>query len=1203
MQSRETQRPAPSENLRSPLAPQASINRNPLQEIRDRQRSLAGTRDTDGDRRPAFERALPGARPPLEPRRPAPRPRMAEQAPGPMAGSPYKPANPPLHDVVEAVTALRKEIRQDIAEEIAREMRGLRSEIGGLRTAPGRQEIDDDVRADLARLANGIDALGHQGGPAANALRAEYEHLLAAVDGLAREETVRRLDSRWDGLEERILDLDTHALREELVGLAYRIDDIKGQLGAMSDSPAIRALEQKLVAVATAMEQLGSRMRPNDEALNEQFAVLDDRLDEISRAIAASGRAASAPTIDQAVLERLENRLGSLAQQIDAMAVGSRPDATRLLSERIEGLSERVEQLADDQVLRLEERLQQLSQMLVSAPRAQDPDLVDFLGEIAEKVDRLGQGIAGHDLAERLDRLTQQIEDIDHYRAQGQSASEPAAFERIEDRLSGIAARLDEAARAPAGDSAALQNLEAQIAHLSTLISQPGRQASANSDEMDSRVSQIESYLATNDEYILEAARQAAEAVLENFSRQGHGPAAAVDVSAVAALADDLRHLEALTRSSEERSQHTLNALHSTLVQIAERLDTMEDRVAQPLHRQPEMGHWDRQPEAMDSTPFAAPEMPREVERLHADLLNALSSSTSDAASAAARPPVFDEEAAATDAMLDEDVISPEAPERAADPAAREKGGLLNQIARRLRPGPKPAAATSGRTVVDPTPSLAPVDVLPAEEYNEPLEPGSGAPDVRKILERVRASQAAASGRGPVTETDRADFIAAARRAAKAAAMETDPATGGLDDIPSSGKANTGKSAGSALARHRRPIMMAVGAVLLVLMTVPLVKTLTGSSEVLPPPVPMEAPAADAAPAEANVMAETTAVAEAGTELDVAAAAPAGDPPAVSPQDDTLERVPSIAPAQQEATAPEAAAPVAVEDAAPRIVVPASIGPKALTDAAEAGDPLALFEIGVRYTDGRGVAADPSEAANWYKLAADRGFAPAQYRLANLFEKGTGVTRDMDKAISYYRQAADAGNASAMHNLAVLHASGAAGEPDYATAVEWFRKAADLGVSDSQFNLAILYARGNGTAQDLVQSYKWFAISAKGGDQDAAEKRDEVAKAMRQDQVQAGRVAADSWKPQPLKPEANEVNLPDGWTGEAPLTTGSVDLEKAILNIQAILNKNGFDAGAPDGRMGPKTIEALKAFQASIGHEPTGKVNDALVRELLKRNA
>src|SRR3546814_2808037 len=95
-----------------------------------------------------------------------------------------------------------------------------------------------------------------------------------------------------------------------------------------------------------------------------------------------------------------------------------------------------------------------------------------------------------------------------------------------------------------------------------------------------------------------------------------------------------------------------------------------------------------------------------------------------------------------------------------------------------------------------------------------------------------------------------------------------------------------------------------------------------------------------------------------------------------------------------------------------------------------------------------------------------------------------------------------------MHNLAVLYASGNGGEPDYAAAVEWFRKAAELDISDSQFNLAILYARGNGVQQDLEASDKWFAIAARDGDQDAAQKRDEVAKAMHPDQREAASATA-----------------------------------------------------------------------------------------------
>src|SRR5690606_35724842 len=128
------------------------------------------------------------------------------------------------------------------------------------------------------------------------------------------------------------------------------------------------------------------------------------------------------------------------------------------------------------------------------------------------------------------------------------------------------------------------------------------------------------------------------------------------------------------------------------------------------------------------------------------------------------------------------------------------------------------------RRQIDPTPSIDPVDELAPEEANQLLEPGSGVPDVRRILERVRAGQAN-GGRGAATsEAEKADFIAAARRAARMAAEETDSIS---RVAPEKKGAKAEKPAsGSAFSRHRRPILMAVGAVLLAIMSYPLVSTL-----------------------------------------------------------------------------------------------------------------------------------------------------------------------------------------------------------------------------------------------------------------------------------------------------------------------------------------------------------------------------------------
>ena len=187
-----------------------------------------------------------------------------------------------------------------------------------------------------------------------------------------------------------------------------------------------------------------------------------------------------------------------------------------------------------------------------------------------------------------------------------------------------------------------------------------------------------------------------------------------------------------------------------------------------------------------------------------------------------------------------------------------------------------------------------------------------------------------------------------------------------------------------------------------------------------------------------------------------------------------------------------------------------------------------------------------------------------------------------------------------MHNLAVLFAMAADGVTDNDSAARWFQAAADLGVKDSQFNLGILAAKGVGMKQDLEEAYKWFALVAKTGDKDAAAKRDEIADALKPEQLARAKAAAELWKAKPVNAAANSVDIPDAWQ-DAPTTTASVDMKKAVQNIQRILNKNGYTAGSADGVMGGKTKEAIMAFQSDNDMKPTGEVDEKLVQALLAR--
>lgn len=1189
---------------------------DPLAEIRQRQRALEENR-ARGNQRSLYSRSDEApVRAPL--RQPPssyaePQPAYAARAKAPET----RPARTGL-DFTEALNSLKRELKQDIGESLSREISGLRNEMRSIRQLAEEKRPQDDMRQDIARLAESIQRLEGIKAPGTDGLRQDFNELRSLMDGLAREDSVRRMERRWEDVEGRLDGLDTGAMRDEIIRIADRLDDIRSQLGGMGDTRTIRALEDKLVTVASALEHIGAHFDPSERLLMEQFSSLDMRLDEITRAIAAGGRN-SGPGNDPATFHRLEERLSGLARQIESLAERRMPqqDASIEMAERLELLTARIEQLSAEQsATRLEERLEQLSYMLENVQRpAPAPELTGYLADISRKIDALDGGAVSDRLANRLEILARRIEDLNA--PQPVAVIDDSALRNLEHRLNAVVDRLEETgSAAPVGESASLKGLEDQIAHLSALISQP----SPTNPEVSGRISALEDYVATSDEYIIEAARQAAETVMSNFAQRfpAGSPAASADISALSALSDHLKQLEDYTRHSEERTHRTFEALHDTLVQIAGRLDDLQHSVPQapsaPLFAQEPIAQASA-PRAPEAATYAhhAPRMTAEpvadaAHPIDQELLQA----ADDFAQTMTALPVID--------------------------AAREKKvakpSLLAGLSKKLMPGKKAQKGTTEpRQALAPSPSIDPVDVLPADDANELLEPGSGAPDVRKILERVRASQQSAkSGNASAADTgDRTDYIAAARRAAQAAAMEMDraqKATPAGNKTMAGVKAKAKSGEPSLFARYRRPILMAVGAVLLVAMAMPLVNTLTRSEApaVIEEAAPEEtsealdqAPAAEtdmattlenqaAEPVQGAGLVETEAPAETPDNL-AAAQAPsapvqAGDTASVS----ALMAPAETAPAQTLETPANGSEPNVVvaqeitpEAPAAEIVVPAEITPPSLSIAAKNGDPLALFEIGARYTEGRGVPNDFAEAAKWYRLSADRGFAVAQYRLANFLEKGTGVAPDIAEAKRYYEMAANAGNASAMHNLAVIYASGKDGAQDYAKAVEWFTKASEYGVSDSQFNLAILSARGNGTAQDLIASYKWFAIAAKGGDTDAAQKRDEVANALKPEQLERARTEVDVWQPKEMNPDANSANTPDEWAGKG-LKTASVDMKKAIRNIQAILNKNGFDAGTPDGVMGAKTVAAIKAFQTSIGEQPTGQVTDKLVTELLARN-
>jgi localization factor PodJL len=494
---------------------------------------------------------------------------------------------------------------------------------------------------------------------------------------------------------------------------------------------------------------------------------------------------------------------------------------------------------------------------------------------------------------------------------------------------------------------------------------------------------------------------------------------------------------------------------------------------------------------------------------------------------------------------------------------------------------------------------------------------GAATPDLAALRE-LAASSADTERRS----TDRrADFIAAARRAAYAAVAEAGAAE---DAMPEPKQEGAFARIGQAIRNRRKPLLLAAAAIVIAIGAIHLFGGRSGDGAnlarlILPTP-PAVAAGDEAAGARAAPAKPALAAANPIPALDQAAlvAPPADARTAMALAAESVGGRFGDAFAAAASAVPSKAAGASAADAGPAsptllataaeapdaaaTSTPPPIGSDKLRAAAAASDPAALFEVGTRFAEGRGVAQSLASAAEWYERAAKAGLAVAQYRLGSLYERGQGVGKDLGKAVEWYQRAADQGNVGAMHNLAVLMSEGVDGAPDHEKALEWFLAAGSYGLKDSQYNLGVIYARGLGPGQDLVESYKWFAVAAAQGDTDAAGRRDEVAALLDADQLAKARALVQAWRAKPPLPEANSVKVPDGgWDGVSD-AIGEADRMALVKKIQTLLVENGYDPGPADGIEGPKTKEAVRAFQRSIGSAATGEIDTGLVTALADRS-
>ena len=170
--------------------------------------------------------------------------------------------------------------------------------------------------------------------------------------------------------------------------------------------------------------------------------------------------------------------------------------------------------------------------------------------------------------------------------------------------------------------------------------------------------------------------------------------------------------------------------------------------------------------------------------------------------------------------------------------------------------------------------------------------------------------------------------------------------------------------------------------------------------------------------------------------------------------------------------------------------------------------------------DGHQDSSRFSAAAEWFRKAAEQGYADAQYQLADMYNTGELGNEQRSNCIPWFLKAAAQGHAAAqakvgeltvfypnnellksVNNIEILRQSGEKGNlnaqyqlakryqfgmgvpKDPAEAFKWMQKAAHNDTASSVigsaiYNLAVMYEKGEGVTQDMAQAHSLYLVAA-----------------------------------------------------------------------------------------------------------------------------
>lgn len=1018
-----------------------------------------------------------------EPLRPAPKPRPR---PGSYAID-NLPADEPYYDEDDAYEA------QYAPQPSRQRDRDVRS----------RSEASMHIYKDLGRR---IDALRAPQEQAFNQVRDELGSLREALGGLSRgtNETVSRQNAELRRLSDMVERLRADKKNDQLAReIRKEVADLKDMVGRTNVEGALQTLEHGYAHILQRLDELSrasvdprvlrgvtARLNEIEDAFaalprSEHMMVLEDRVvsiaERMEELLQRKGHADIEPLraelrevrgfveqIDiKGLVEGIDDRMKFVSGRLDDLEVLAREQ--RGLDSRLSAMEQRMPE--PETISRLQGRLEDIVGMMADDRAA--PADTQHLGQVDRRLD---------EIVDRLERMEQ---------AGPLPSTDTGAFAALEQRLETISGKIDaiekkSARPVPVLDAAAMRSggnapdtkfmaqLQERLNDLTARLDQP--KDTVTTSDLDKLRAEIGSMRAS---VSAPASTEALEQRIADLAQIVSKGAEVTDDSRfeqlgakVAALAEQIESTSTQAFSMEqfspflERIEKGLEKTRSDVVGIA-REAAREAIESAPA---PRNGQYDQ----------AITELQSDLKRL-----------------------------------LDAAEGTDERTRNTFDGVKSVLGSLTERLDNLER------ADHFGET---PASSFSPIKV------DEPAPLFSKAPQARKTEGEQQPADAPQAPRADDRTRDRkADFIAAARRAAQAASAEAaqlekrqkvteEPETadeergkarvGWLRNVlkrdKSAAKEDKAEPVGDlelnaedvadqafetqdsavlpgdrpapeapqASSGRRRAILYTAAAVVLLIGTLQVFRLATGGPEEADQLAANTPETVEAVPAPE--MADAAPVqADVQPDVEVTSEVALAESRGVGSAAEGAESGPVSAPPDETAdTMPEQAPAVASAQSAPPQTTPVTESNN--VEAASASGPLAP-ETELAFAPPAGVASSFGEAGestvSGFQPASEAG-APASL-LANLPPEGVGPMA--------LRSAAASGNAAAEFLVGVKFTEGSGVSADLSKAAVWYQKAADKGLAPAQYRLASLYEKGRGVDKDLPKAKAWYSKAAEAG--------------------------------------------------------------------------------------------------------------------------